>query len=205
VPSGRIAEDSGVAERHVIFDVERPQSFARSGVPLRLVVLAMFFIPGSINWLASLFYLPITTAVLVREKGPERFFAEDRDRMTVLLGWIIGIYSYFAYLTDHLSLDARAESDIRFVVVPSGTPTPRSALWRIVTSLPNVIVFGVFGLLALVVWVVAGFSILVTGNYPRSLFAYQRAINRWQARLFSYHTSLVNQYPPFGLSFGRET
>ena len=189
---------------HVIFDVEQPTRFSRGGVPLRFVILALFFLPGSVNWIASLFYLPITTAVLVKQKGPERFFAEDRDRMLVLVGWIIGIYSYFAYLTDRLSLDARAESDIRFSVEPSGSPTPRSALRRIVTSMPNVIVFGVFGLLALVVWALASVCIVVTGNYPRALYAYQRAINRWQARLFSHHTSIVDDYPPFTLSFGRE-
>jgi hypothetical protein len=194
-----------VAERHVTFDVVQPGRFSRSGVPLRFVILLMFFLPGAVNWIASLFYLPITTAVLVREKGAERFFAEDRERMTVLVGWIVGIYSYFAYLTDHLSLDARAEGDIRFSVDACGSPTPRSALWRIVTSFPNIIVLGIFGLFALVVWLVASLFILATGNYPRALYAYQRAINRWQARLFSYHTSLVDDYPPFQLSLGRET
>jgi hypothetical protein len=192
------------AQRHVTFDVDRPERFSRAGVPLRLVILGMFFIPGSINWVASLFYLPITTAVLVSQKGPHGYFVEDRERMTVLVGWIVGIYSYFAYLTDSLSLDAREASEIRFAVRPSGEPSPRSALSRIAKSLPNVAVFGVFGLAALGVWVVAGASILVTGNYPRALYAYQRGINRWQARLFSYHTSLVDQYPPFRLSLGRE-
>jgi len=66
-------------------------------------------------------------------------------------------------------------------------------------------VFGVFGLLALAVWAYASLAILATGNYPRALYAYQRAINRWQARLFSYHTSLVAEYPPFRLSLGRES
>lgn len=189
---------------HVTFDVEQPAKFSRVGVPLRLVLLGLFFIPGSINWVASLFYLPITTSVLVSQKGPSRFFEEDRTRVTVLVGWIVGIYSYFAYLTDSMSLDAAQSSSIRFEVRPHGEPTPRSALRRIASSLPNVAVFGAFGIVALVVWIVAGLSILVTGNYPRALYAYQRGINRWQARLFSYHTSLVDDYPPFLLAPGRE-
>jgi hypothetical protein len=199
-----IEEDVRVVARHVSFDVERPARFGRAGVPLRLVILLLFFLPGSINWIASLFYLPITTAVLVSQKGPQGYFVEDRERMTVLVGWIVGIYSYFAYLTDDLTLDARSATSIRFTVEASGEPTPRSALARIVTSLPNVAVFGVFGIAALGVWVLASFSILLTGNYPRPLYAYQRAINRWQARLFSYHTSLVSDYPSFRLSLGRE-
>jgi hypothetical protein len=172
-------------------------------VPLRLVILAMFFLPGSINWVASLIYLPITTAVLVNQKGPARFFDEDRQRMTDLIRWIIGIYSYFAYLTDTISLDFE-RSGVHFEVQPSGSPTPRSALRRIATSLPNVAAFGGFGILALGVWVVAGVSIVATGTYPKALWAYQRGINRWQARLFSYHSSLVNDYPPFILSPGSE-
>jgi hypothetical protein len=201
-----IGEDVPVTRhRHVTFDVDQPDKFSRAAVPMRALILFLFFIPGSINWVASLFYLPITTAVLVHQKGPERFLAEDHERMTVLIGWIVGIYSYFAFLTDRFSLDARESTDIRFSVVPSGSPTPRSALLRIATSLPNIIVFGAFGIAALGVWVIAGASILVTGNYPRSLFAYQRGINRWQARLFSHHTSLIADYPPFAISLGHES
>ena len=72
--------------RHVVFDVDRPRRFSRGGVPLRALILFIFFIPGAINWVASLFYLPITTAVLVSQKGSERFLDEDRERMTVLIG-----------------------------------------------------------------------------------------------------------------------
>lgn len=190
--------------RHVQFDVARPERFSRGSVPLRIVILTLFFIPGSINWVASLFYLPITTAVLVRQKGPERFFAEDRNRLVDLLRWIVGIYAYFAYLTDDLSLDA-PEDTVHFAVERSGTPTAGSALTRIASSLPNIVVFGAVGIVALGVWLVAGLSILATGNYPRPLYAYQRGVNRWQARLFSYHTSLVDEYPSFRLDMGRET
>jgi len=188
---------------HVHFDVAQPRRFSRAGVPARCAVLLLFFIPGSINWVASLFYLPITTAVLVRQKGAERFFAEDQERMTDLIRWIIGLYSYFAYLTDTVSLDFE-RSGIMFDVDQSGSPTPRSALSRMATGIPNVIVFGVFGIAALGVWVIASLSIVVTGRYPRPLYAYQRGINRWQARLFSYQTSLVDDYPPFMLAPGRE-
>jgi hypothetical protein len=191
------------AHHHVRFDVERPARFRRSGVPLRFVILALFFIPGSVNWVASLFYLPITTAVLVRQKGADRFFEEDQSRLTDLVRWIIGLYSYFAYLTDAVSLDFE-RSGIQFEVEQSGVPTPGSALSRMGTSLPNVAVFGAFGIVALGVWVLASVSIVATGTYPRALYAYQRGINRWQARLFSYHTSLVDDYPPFRLSPGRE-
>jgi hypothetical protein len=188
----------------VRFDVERPERFGRGGVPLRIIVLTLFFVPGAINWLASLVYLPIMTAVLVREEGAERFFAEDAKRVADLLRWIVGIYAYFAYLTDHLSLDV-PEDAIEFSVEYSGAPTPRSALSRIARSFPNAAAFGCVGIGALAVWLVAGPSILVTGNYPGSLYAYQRGVNRWQARLFSYHTSLVDRYPPFRLDTGRET
>jgi hypothetical protein len=188
----------------VVFDVARPERFKRSGVPLRFVVLLLFFIPGTINWLASLVYLPLTTAVLVREKGADHFFAVDAKRVTDLLRWIVGIYAYFAFLTDHISFDDPHES-IRFEVSPAGRPTPGSALARIPKSLPSAIAFGLVGVGALGVWFAANAMILVTGSYPRSLYAYQRGVNRWQARFFSYLTSLVDRYPPFRLDTGRES
>jgi hypothetical protein len=187
----------------VVFDVAQPERFGRGGVPLRMVVLALFFVPGSLNWLAALIYLPITTAVLVRDKGSERFFEEDANRVRDLLRWIIGIYAYFALLTDSLSLDAPEKGAIRFDVEPAGTPTPRSALGRIATSIPSAIVFAVIGLGALGVWLVANILVLTTGNYPKVLYNYQRGVNRWQAHLLSYHSSLVDTYPPFRLHTGR--
>lgn len=186
----------------VVFDVVQPERFGRVGVPLRVIVLALFFVPGSLNWLAALVYLPITTAVLVRDKGGKRFFDEDAKRVTDLLRWIIGIYAYFALLTDSLSLDA-PEGAIRFEVEPAGSPTPRSALGRMATSLPSAIVFAVVGIGALGVWLLANLLVLVTGNYPKALYGYQRAVNRWQAHLLSYHSSLVDTYPPFRLRTGR--
>ena len=188
----------------VVFDVAQPERFRRGGVPLRVIVLVLFIVPGSLNWLAALVYLPITTAVLVRDKGRERFFEEDARRVSDLLRWIIGIYAYFALLTDSLSLDA-PDGAIRFDVEPAGAPTPRSALGRMATSLPSALVFAVIGLGALGVWLVANLLVLATGNYPKALYGYQRAVNRWQAHLLGYHTSLVDTYPPFRLSTGRET
>jgi hypothetical protein len=189
---------------HVVFDVAQPERFGRGGVPLRMIVLILFFLPGSLNWLAALVYLPVTTAVLLRDKGRERFFEEDARRVTDLLRWIVGIYAYFALLTDSLSLD-EPHGSIRFDIEPSGTPTPRSALGRMVKSLPSALVFAVVGIGALAVWLVANVLVLATGNYPKALYGYQRAVNRWQAHLLSYHTSLVDVYPPFRLSTGRHT
>ncbi len=180
----------------VRFDVVRPERFSRGGVPLRIVILTLFFIPGAINWIASLFYLPLTSAVIVRQKGAERFLAEDSGRMADLLRWMLGIYAYFAYLTDDISLDM-PETAIRYEVTTGGTPTTGSAMGRIVTDMPNIVAFGIVGIVALAVWIVAGFSILLTGRYPRALWAYQCGVNRWQARLFSHHTSIVREYPPF--------
>ena len=71
-----------MSERHVTFDVERPARFSRGAVPMRALILFSFFIPGSINWVASLFDLQITSAVLVHRKGDDRFLAEDSERIT---------------------------------------------------------------------------------------------------------------------------
>ena len=48
-----------------------------------------------------------------------------------------------------------------------------------------------------------GVSVLVSESVPNSLYDLQRGVVRWQARLFTYHASLVDRAPP--LSFDGST
>lgn len=59
------------------------------------------------------------------------------------------------------------------------------------------------GAVAAVVWIVAAIWILVAERYPAPLYGVLLAVNRWQARLFYYHASLVEPYPPFSFETGR--
>ena len=50
--------------------------------------------------------------------------------------------------------------------------------------------------------VVAGFFLLITRQYPRSLFDLLLGINRWLYRVLSYVALMRDEYPPFRLDQG---
>ena len=50
--------------------------------------------------------------------------------------------------------------------------------------------------------VIAGFFLLITRQYPRSLFDLLLGINRWLYRVISYVALMRDEYPPFRLDQG---
>jgi len=50
--------------------------------------------------------------------------------------------------------------------------------------------------------VLAGFFLLITRQYPRSLFDLLLGINRWLYRVLSYVALMRDEYPPFRLDQG---
>lgn len=68
-------------------------------------------------------------------------------------------------------------------------------------AIPHVIVLVVLNVAAMVAVVVAWFTILVTGRYPRSLFDFVAGVFRWNNRVIGYALTLVTDvYPPFRLA-----
>jgi hypothetical protein len=57
---------------------------------------------------------------------------------------------------------------------------------------------GVLGLVAIVCALIAWFSILFTGAYPRGLWQLAAFYLRWRVRAMAYMALLCDQYPPFG-------
>jgi hypothetical protein len=69
----------------------------------------------------------------------------------------------------------------------------------LITSLPSALVLLVWSVFSGLCVMFAVVSVLISKTYPASLWAFQLAVLRWQARLFAYHASLVESYPPFSL------
>jgi hypothetical protein len=142
----------------VSFEIERPPAFQRAHVFLRvalLIVIGWISHPFGLLWLG----VPVVAAILVAQKGGQRYLDEDGPKLTRVLGWIVAVIAYIALLTDRLP--GRDEPAVRFEVERSGSPTVSSALLRILYAIPSLIVFALLALLGSIVWLLAAVLVLV--------------------------------------------
>ena len=179
----------------VEFDIEPPDEFDKAQILLRVLIVIV------VSWLfeavlnLAYFALPVVAAIMISQRGPDEYLAGAESGPTRWLRFIMGIFSYIALATDDASLNDpdRVELDIQ----PTGSPTVGSALLRLITGIPHVIVLALLGIPFAVAWLIAALSILINGEYPEWASSFIRGYLRWWARFLAYMASLVDEYPPF--------
>jgi hypothetical protein len=188
------------------FDVQMPKEFDKAQVVLRIliVVVLAFLQIGNIVFSGSYLILPIVAAVLISQKGPEKYLEDAQSGPVKWLRYVMMFYAYMALATDKLQTED-PEEVIQFNVTATGKPSVGNALMRLILAIPHAIVLFFLGIAFVVVWLIAAGSILVNGNQPGWTEAYIRSYLRWIARLLAYMASLVDEYPPFSLDSGTAT
>jgi hypothetical protein len=183
----------------VTFEVTQPQKFERPQVFIRIVA---YFL---LSLIMSLAYwgLPIVAAIWASQKGSQRYLEEDGPKVTGWLRWMTALSAYVYMLTDRFPSDE--DASVRYEVQPTGSPNVGSALLRLITSIPSLIVFSILNWVAGIIWIIAAVMILIQETYPQGLYDFQCGVVRWQARLIAYHASLVDEYPPFAFDMGSQS
>ncbi|MGO9411969.1 MAG: DUF4389 domain-containing protein, partial [Spirochaetia bacterium] len=143
-------------------------------------------------------FLPTLLMILFRWKYPRWWF--DWNVSLTRFGLRVG--AYFALLTDvypstdeeqvvHAKIEyPNVQKDLK-----AGLPLVK---WFL--AIPHYIVLAFLGVGAIVVVIIAWFSILFTGRYPRGLFNFVVGVAQWGLRVSASAFLLVtDEYPPFSL------
>jgi hypothetical protein len=173
--------------------VDPPARLQRVHVLIRLVLLVALGMLGwsSLYWLLYL-SLPALAAMLIASAGGERYLAEDAPRFSRALHWLAAAYAYLWMLTDALP---DREGSVELTIASGGEPTAGSALSRLVTSLPALLLLALLSFAASVLWLVQAIVVLVRARPSTSLADFLELTLRYQFRLAAWHLSLVDRYP----------
>jgi hypothetical protein len=145
--------------------------------------------------------LAAATALMIifRQRYPRWWF--DFARELTRFGYRVGAYLFL--LTDQYpsTVDEQSvhlEIDYPDVKVDLNRWMP---LVKWLLAIPHYIVLAFLAVAAFFAAAIAWFAILVTGQYPRSLFDFVVGVARWALRVEAYAVLLVtDRYPPFSLS-----
>jgi len=195
----------------VSFDVEYPEQLDRLSSAFRIILFipVAFFLAlvggQAVNYSdfgdatsVSLaggggIVLAIWAAVIVRQYVPHWLF----DFQVALMRFQARAYGYLALLTDRFPA-FEGEYPISFDVrYPDKLNRWKVAIWKIITSIPHIIILFFLYLALFVVVVIAWFAILFTGRYPQGLHTFVAGVFRWSLRVEAYVISLTDEYPPF--------
>jgi hypothetical protein len=137
--------------------------------------------------------VPALVALALGSRGAGRYIAEDAPRLARLLHWLAAAGAYLSLLTD--VPPTMAPGHVELVVEAGGAPTVGSALLRLVTSLPALVLVAVLSIVASLCWLVGAVCILVAERLPGALRSFLTLTLRTQLRLAAYHLSIVDAYP----------
>ena len=141
--------------------------------------------------------------ILFRQRYPRWWFdfALEVTRFGARVGARVG--AYLGLLTDQYPSTVEEQSvhlDIDYPDVERDL-NRWLPLVKWVLVIPHLIILFVLSVAAFVAVVIAWFTILITGRYPRGLFDFVVGVARWWLRVQAYAFLLVtDRYPPFSLT-----
>ncbi len=147
----------------------------------------------------GLLFLGPLLMIVFRQKYPRWWFDWNRE----LLRFANRVVAYLALLDDRYpSTDERQSVDLELPYPDARNDLNRwLPLVKWLLAVPHYVVLAFLDVGAVVVVVVAWFTILFTERYPRGMFDFVEGVMRWHNRVLGYAIVLVtDRYPPFRLA-----
>ena len=136
--------------------------------------------------------------ILFRQRYPKWWFnfILEYTRFTTRVG------AYLFLLTDKYPSTEDQQSVHLDINYPDAKKLSRGLpLIKWLLALPHYLVLMFLVVMTVILSVVAWFSILFTGKYPRNIFDFVVGVNRWFLRVNAYAFLLTtDEYPPFSLN-----
>jgi hypothetical protein len=190
--------------RHPVqLTIARAARIPRIHVVIRLVLLLALGTIGcsSIYWFLYL-ALPALVAAVITQKGGPRYLGENAPKVVRVLRWFASAYGYLWLLTNDLPTSEGSHVDLQIAI--GGAPTVASAVLRLLTSLPALLLVTAISLAAALAWLVAAAFVLAVERMPTMLADFLTLTLRVQFRMVAYHLSLVERYPSLEESLDAE-
>jgi hypothetical protein len=167
---------------------------------LSTLLRALYVIPIAVvvALVGSTLTLPVLLTIVFRRKYPRWWF----DFNLELTRLTTRVVAYLALVTDRYpSTDEEQSVHLELDYPDASRDLSRwLPLVKWILAIPHYVVLAVLGAAALVSVLAAWLVVLVTGRYPRPLFAFVEGVLRWALRVNAYAFLLVtDRYPPFRL------
>ena len=144
-------------------------------------------------------FLPLVLMILFRNKYPKWWF----DWNLALNKFSYRVISYIFLLRDEYP-STDEEQAVHLDLIYPDVPSQLGRGWPLIKwflAIPHYIVLFFLFIAMFVVWIIAWFSILFTGRYPRGLFDFMAGVLRWTLRVSAYAFLLItDKYPAFSLN-----
>ncbi|MEO8458427.1 MAG: DUF4389 domain-containing protein [Chloroflexota bacterium] len=178
------------------FDVQYQENHSRLLLFVRwILAIPHFLILYALGSVASIITFIAFFAILFTKKYPRGLF----DFVVNIHRWQANVNAYLGMLRDEyppFSWDA-GQYPITYEADYPETMARFAPLYKWLLAIPNIVVFFLFAIVAIVLWVVAWFAILFTGKFPKGIFDFLVKVHRWGLRLNAYVYLLTDTYPPF--------
>lgn len=154
---------------------------------------------GTLGGIAAGLFVATTLMLLFRQRYPRWWF----DFMLEFNRFSTRILAYVLLLTDRYPSTEDKQSVHLDLTYPNAQKDLNRwlPLVKWLLAIPHYIVLGFLAIAVLFVTIIAWFSILFTGRYPKGLFDFVVGVSRWGLRVGAYAFFLTtDKYPPFSLT-----